>query len=364
MLLKQIRADAPAGTAVLVRGLGDEPWYRTRTSSVPTCVGYGTDLVAVVYRDTTTAMNVHDVYYDNPDVAAATDPGFVVGTPVPAAVPEEPALAALRRELDTANACYEAAARELADLRERVAQGLDAARPVTNKTGAVEETITELVRLVQQARGETGVGAPRAWIAADDGAVASRLRELEEDIQRGLKIAHGVTLETQTVEEACTDLVRLLRKARTERDAALDRVQALSAYVQTAHKATALELLDALTKSIRNCAGEQRGAISEMLLMEHLAAWKRVVEERRWEPLVESKEGCGLSVGAPAPAPFPAAPPLHAIEACRDLQRRIAELGTYALGIMKSSSMGPAVARGFAHVIHHLGRAHEVFDGR
>lgn len=45
-----------------------------------------------------------------------------------------------------------------------------------------------------------------------------RIQELEQDIRTGLRIAHQLTEETQTVEEACTDLVRLVREARKTRD--------------------------------------------------------------------------------------------------------------------------------------------------
>lgn len=46
----------------------------------------------------------------------------------------------------------------------------------------------------------------------------ARIEELETDCRKGLRIAYELTQETQTVEEACTDLVRLVRKARAERD--------------------------------------------------------------------------------------------------------------------------------------------------
>lgn len=51
-----------------------------------------------------------------------------------------------------------------------------------------------------------------------------RIEELTDDIRRGLRIAHQVSEETQTVEEACADLVRLVRKAREERESALAEV--------------------------------------------------------------------------------------------------------------------------------------------
>lgn len=41
---------------------------------------------------------------------------------------------------------------------------------------------------------------------------------LRAERERGLWIAHELTLETQTVEEACASLVDLVRKARAERD--------------------------------------------------------------------------------------------------------------------------------------------------
>lgn len=51
---------------------------------------------------------------------------------------------------------------------------------------------------------------------------AERAREAEaayrDDLWRGLRRAHQLTLETQTCEEACADLVRLVFAARNERD--------------------------------------------------------------------------------------------------------------------------------------------------
>lgn len=44
------------------------------------------------------------------------------------------------------------------------------------------------------------------------------LEELRADVLRGFKIAHEVTLETQSVEEACATLVQLVRQARMQRD--------------------------------------------------------------------------------------------------------------------------------------------------
>lgn len=45
-----------------------------------------------------------------------------------------------------------------------------------------------------------------------------RIAELERDVRAGLRKAHELTEDTQTVEEATTELVRLTRKARAERD--------------------------------------------------------------------------------------------------------------------------------------------------
>lgn len=41
---------------------------------------------------------------------------------------------------------------------------------------------------------------------------------LQDDVKRGLRIGHELTLETQTVEEMAADLVRQVRSAREERD--------------------------------------------------------------------------------------------------------------------------------------------------
>jgi iron-sulfur cluster repair protein YtfE (RIC family) len=49
---------------------------------------------------------------------------------------------------------------------------------------------------------------------------------LRDDVLRGFKIAHEVTLETQTVEEACSDLVRLVKQARAQRDDLWDQLVA------------------------------------------------------------------------------------------------------------------------------------------
>jgi hypothetical protein len=56
---------------------------------------------------------------------------------------------------------------------------------------------------------------------------ALRLREdvarLQADVARGMKLANAVTLETQTVEEACAELVRLGLVARKQRDEMWDQ---------------------------------------------------------------------------------------------------------------------------------------------
>ena len=43
---------------------------------------------------------------------------------------------------------------------------------------------------------------------------------INTEIRAALKVANELTLETQTIGEAVTDLVRLVRKAREERDQA------------------------------------------------------------------------------------------------------------------------------------------------
>jgi hypothetical protein len=48
--------------------------------------------------------------------------------------------------------------------------------------------------------------------------LSNELKELRADVLRGLNIANELTPETQTVEEACADLVRLVREARAQRD--------------------------------------------------------------------------------------------------------------------------------------------------
>jgi hypothetical protein len=50
------------------------------------------------------------------------------------------------------------------------------------------------------------------------------LEELRADVVRGCKIAHDVTLETQSVEEACKELVRLVLVARAQRDELWDQL--------------------------------------------------------------------------------------------------------------------------------------------
>ena len=49
-------------------------------------------------------------------------------------------------------------------------------------------------------------------------AEVETLRALAKDAQRGLRVAYQLTLETQTVEEACSELVRICREARQQRD--------------------------------------------------------------------------------------------------------------------------------------------------
>lgn len=44
----------------------------------------------------------------------------------------------------------------------------------------------------------------------------AEVERLRDDVKRGLRIANDLTLETQTVEEACVDLVRQVREARAE----------------------------------------------------------------------------------------------------------------------------------------------------
>lgn len=56
---------------------------------------------------------------------------------------------------------------------------------------------------------------------------ADTLLRLQDDVRRGLKIANELILDTQTVEEACLELVRLVRMLRKERDEHLDELSFL-----------------------------------------------------------------------------------------------------------------------------------------
>jgi hypothetical protein len=62
----------------------------------------------------------------------------------------------------------------------------------------------------------------RAWIDAHSGEIVMG-RGVLADAKRGLAVASALTLETQTVEEACADLVRQVRDARAHRDEAAER---------------------------------------------------------------------------------------------------------------------------------------------
>lgn len=48
--------------------------------------------------------------------------------------------------------------------------------------------------------------------------LAHEVEELEKEIKDALKIANELTLETQTIGEAVTELVRLVYQARAKRD--------------------------------------------------------------------------------------------------------------------------------------------------
>lgn len=60
--------------------------------------------------------------------------------------------------------------------------------------------------------------------------LAYEVEALEAEIVKSLKIANKLTEETQTIEEAVTELVRLVRQAREQRDAALDELQNYHSY--------------------------------------------------------------------------------------------------------------------------------------
>ena len=64
--------------------------------------------------------------------------------------------------------------------------------------------------------------------AADEAAkLGAALAERDDDFRLGMKIANEVTPETQSCEEACADLVRLVREARKARDDAEERIREL-----------------------------------------------------------------------------------------------------------------------------------------
>lgn len=145
----------------------------------------------------------------------------------------------------------------------------------------------------------------------DAAAVAAESpKALAEDVLRGLKIAHEITTETQTVEEACADLVQLVRQARTERDEA----QAANARLVREHSASvdrlakgprsgALDILGALIGDYQKWASLSNprsfsAAIPKHVLLNQLENWRRHVENGTWEPssTVEPRE-CALGLG-------------------------------------------------------------------
>lgn len=60
--------------------------------------------------------------------------------------------------------------------------------------------------------------------------LAYEVEALEAEIAKSLKIANELTLETQTIEEAVTELVRLVHQARQQRDDALYELNNIDFY--------------------------------------------------------------------------------------------------------------------------------------
>lgn len=60
--------------------------------------------------------------------------------------------------------------------------------------------------------------------------LAYEVEALEVEIAKSLKIANELTEETQTIEDAVTDLVRLVHQARQQRDDAIDELNNIETF--------------------------------------------------------------------------------------------------------------------------------------
>lgn len=115
---------------------------------------------------------------------------------------------------------YEAAARaEKGDAMhdKRVAELLEATQVVTAERDESRRARIEVEAKVEDA--EARVKKAEARIEMIIAASNENHANVEDDVRRGLKLANALTLETQTVEDAITDLVRMVRaeRARAEK---------------------------------------------------------------------------------------------------------------------------------------------------
>ena len=90
------------------------------------------------------------------------------------------------------------------------------ALPIARERDAMGLRLARAVAEVERLR---GVVAAHHAVQRSSVGVPALLERLRDDIRRGLRIAHDLTPETQSVEEMAADLVRQVREARASRDA-------------------------------------------------------------------------------------------------------------------------------------------------
>lgn len=99
-------------------------------------------------------------------------------------------------------------------------------------TATLEDAISALDYSISEGITDERAAVIRSVLTLSDATIATLRAEVErlkDDTARGLRRAYDLTLETQTVDEAVADLVRLVRSARAERDESLGKVERLQA---------------------------------------------------------------------------------------------------------------------------------------